>query len=181
MTSRSTNVRRHRIGALCRDERGAALLEFAFVAPVLMALLVGIVDTSLQFFAESNLDVASEKTARLLMTGSAKSNNWTQSQFKTQACSKIPTFMDCTKLIVDVRRASTFSDLNMSRPTITVDANGNPTSGTSYSTGNGGDVMILRLMYLWPAAYAPLDYGNTQRYGGRRLLVATSVFKAEPF
>ncbi len=169
------------IVSLRHDERGAALLEFAFVAPILLALLVGIADTNLQFFAQSNLDMAAGKASRLLMTGTAKASNWGQTDFKTAACSKLPAFMDCSQLIVDVRRASNFQTLDTTRPTITVDSNGQPSSSSAYNSGNGGDVMIMRLFYLWPAAYAPLGYGETQRYGGKRLLVSTAVFKAEPF
>jgi Flp pilus assembly protein TadG len=172
---------RHLVGRLGAGQRGAAMLEFAFVAPVLLALLIGIADTNLQFFAQSNLDLAASKSARLLITGAAKSNNWSQANFKAAVCTKLPQFMDCAQLTVDVRRASNFADLDVSIPSVTVDASGQPNGASAYTTGNGGDVMIMRLMYLWPASYAPLGYGETQRYGGKRLLISTAVFKAEPF
>lgn len=48
------------IGSLSRDRRAAALVEFAFAAPVLAGLLIGLVDLSM--YISSNLSV--ERAAR---------------------------------------------------------------------------------------------------------------------
>ena len=126
------------------DERGAALLEFAFVAPALLALILAIVDTSMQFFAQQSIDTVNEKASRLLITGQATTQNWSQSDFKAQVCARLPSFMDCNKVAVDVRRASTFDTLDTSMPTFTADANGNPLGTTSYTPPGPSDVVLLR-------------------------------------
>lgn len=46
------------------DTRGATIIEFAFVAPVLMVLLMGLFDLLHQIYAQSILDGALQKAAR---------------------------------------------------------------------------------------------------------------------
>ena len=175
-------TRRSVFARLRADQRGAALLEFAFVAPMLLALLLAIVDTSLQFFAQQNLESVNEKAARLLLTGQAKTNNWSESDFKTQVCNRLPSFMQCAKTIVEVRRASSFDSIDTTRSTITVDATGKPTGGSGYNYGTAGDIVMVRISYLWPIKFAPFDFGSTYvNYGGRRLMVSTTVIKTEPY
>ncbi len=54
---------RHRMGR--RDRRGAAMLEFAIVAPVLLALLLGIVEVARFLFLHHVLLTAVREGARL--------------------------------------------------------------------------------------------------------------------
>jgi len=175
-------VARGVLARLRADQRGAALLEFAFVAPVLLALLLAVVDTSMQFFAQQSLETANEKSARLLLTGQAKSNSWSQSDFKAQVCQRLPSFMQCSKTIVEVRRATSFDGIDTTGSDVTVDGNGDAAGGSGYNYGNAGDIVMLRVSYLWPIKFAPLEFGSGAfSYGGRRLLVSTTVVKTEPY
>lgn len=49
---------------LLRDERGATAIEFAMIAPVFLALVLGIFHLSLVSFTIANLNYAVEKSAR---------------------------------------------------------------------------------------------------------------------
>jgi Flp pilus assembly protein TadG len=51
-------------GHIARDRRGAAIIEFAIVVPVLMFLLMGLFDLLHQIYAQSILDGALQKAAR---------------------------------------------------------------------------------------------------------------------
>jgi len=53
-----------RLRFLGRDTRGATIVEFAIVAPVMMILLMGICDLSYQIYAQSILNGAMQKAAR---------------------------------------------------------------------------------------------------------------------
>ncbi len=53
-----------RLRALARNTRGATLLEFAIVAPVMMVLLMGICDMAYQIYAQSILNGALQKAGR---------------------------------------------------------------------------------------------------------------------
>ena len=176
---------RHRarrlLPALCADERGATILEFAFVAAPLMALLMAILVTSTVYFAQQGLETATEATARVLMTGTAQSGSYSAAQFKQAACKALPPYMTCANLLIDVQSASSFSSISTAPPTITFDNNGNVTNSFSYSPGNAGDIVVIRLMYIWKVPTGPLGFNVATLGNGRRLLMATSVAKTEPF
>jgi Flp pilus assembly protein TadG len=52
------------LGALRNDDRGATLIEFAFVAPVMLLMLMGFFDLAHQAYAQSVLTGAVNKAAR---------------------------------------------------------------------------------------------------------------------
>jgi hypothetical protein len=51
----------------------------------------------------------------------------------------------------------------------------------SYTPGGAGDIVVVRLYYQWPVYVTLLGNDLSNLSGGRRLLVATSVFRNEPF
>lgn len=173
--------RRCRLLALVGDRRGATIIEFAFVAAPLMALLMAILVTSTVYFAQQGLETATEATARVLMTGAAQSGGYSATQFKQAACNALPSFMSCANLMVDVQSASSFSAINTAAPTITFDSHGNVSNSFSYTPGNAGDIVIIRLLYIWKVPTGPLGFNVATLGNGQRLLMATSVAKTEPF
>ena len=58
---------------------------------------------------------------------------------------------------------------------------GGGTTTGQWGTPPAGDIVILRVMYNWPIVASPLLPGLANQSNGDRLLVATSVFKNEPF
>ena len=55
---------KRRLRPFARDTRGAALIEFAIVAPVMMVLLMGLSDLAYQIYAQSILNGALQKAGR---------------------------------------------------------------------------------------------------------------------
>jgi Flp pilus assembly protein TadG len=53
-----------RLRSLRRDRRGATIIEFAIILPVLMMMLMGLFDLMFQFYAQSILTGAVQKAAR---------------------------------------------------------------------------------------------------------------------
>ncbi|MBB4154243.1 Flp pilus assembly protein TadG [Sphingomonas jinjuensis] len=159
------------------DKSGATIVEFAIVSIPFFALLIAILQTSLVFFAQQALDTASEKAVRILVTGSAQKSGMTAAQFKTQACTSLPTFMQCANLIVDVQSAAQFSSIDTSTPTITYDSSGKPVS--AFDPGDSSEITIVRLMYIWNVAPGPLGFDLSTLSRGKRLMVSTQVFKSE--
>lgn len=53
-----------RLRSLVRDRRGNTVIEFAIVAPVMIALIMGLLDLGFQIYAQSVLDGAVQKAAR---------------------------------------------------------------------------------------------------------------------
>ena len=156
-------------------------MEFALVATPLAALMVAILQTSLTFFAQQNLESVAEKAVRQLVTGQAQKANTTQAQFKTLVCSKLPIFMKCANVYVDVQSATSFSNANTAPPTLTYDSNGAVTNAWVYSPQGAGAINVVRIMYAWQVGAGPLGFDISTMSSQRRLLVATSVFKTEPY
>ncbi|OYY88879.1 MAG: pilus assembly protein TadE [Sphingomonas sp. 28-66-16] len=167
--------------AIVADQRGATIIEFAFVAAPLMALLMAILVTSTVYFAQAGLETATEATARVLMTGTAQRGAFSAAQFKQAACNALPPFMSCNNLLVDVQSASAFSSIATAAPTITFDSHGNVSNSFAYTPGNAGDIVVIRLMYIWKVPTGPLGFNVATLGNGQRLLMATSVAKTEPF
>lgn len=67
-----------------RDRRGTAMIEFAFVAPVLFMLTIGTIDVGRAVWTASMLDhVARETTRYASVRGSASLNPVTDAQLQT--------------------------------------------------------------------------------------------------
>ena len=163
------------------DTRGATVVEFALVAAPLIALLLAILVTSLTFMAQQALETTAEGASRLIMTGQAQTNNWTAQQFQTQACRYLPSFMDCSKLMIDVETASSFSSISTAPITITYDPKTGKPNNLVYKTGGAGDIVVLRLIYMWPVVSGPLGFNLSNSGNSQRMLFATSVAKTEPY
>jgi hypothetical protein len=73
-----------------RGDGGAALLEFAFIAPVLFLLIFGMIDFGWLFFQNLDTRHAARETARLVATAGGTSDPYTSTaQVITEACSRI--------------------------------------------------------------------------------------------
>jgi Flp pilus assembly protein TadG len=166
---------------LARDSRGTTLVEFAFVVGPLLALLLAVVQTSLVFFTQQILETVAEKSVRQLLTGAAQNNNMTQAQFKALVCSKLPAYLKCANVMIDVRTANTFSSADTGSPTLTYDNQGNPTNSWVYNPGAPGEITVARIMYIWNTQKTPLGFDLSTMSNNRRLLISTSVFKTEPY
>ncbi len=57
------------LGRFLSHQRGVAAVEFAFVVPVLIILLTGIVQMGLMFFVHHNMLSVSQETVRLVAVG----------------------------------------------------------------------------------------------------------------
>ncbi len=177
---------RQQIGlrALLRCQRGGPAMELSLVAPMVLALLLAILHTALIFTANQALETAAEAAGRLVMTGQAQQSGWTQAQFQAQACAALPKFMPCAgRLYVDVAPVSSgnFSDAQTGAVALTYGASGAVNTTFSYSVGSRGDIVVVRLMYLWPTVNGPFGLSFVNQQGGNRMLTAASVLKTEYF
>ncbi|MCK1746220.1 pilus assembly protein [Bradyrhizobium sp. 139] len=173
------------------NRRGSAAVEFALVAPLFFALLFAIIETALMFFASQVLETITQNAARVVLTGQAQAQGGSvaacqttpgvamacdQTTFKAYVCTQIPALFDCSKLFVDVVSNNSFGALSL--PSYGDSCNFNP-AGMQYSAGSTGQVVVVRLFYQWPLIVTGLGYNIG--CSNKRLLVATTAFKNEPF
>jgi Flp pilus assembly protein TadG len=172
--------RRSRKSFVARED-GAAALEFAIVAAPFIALLVAGLQTALAFFAGQVLESAVADSSRSILTGSAQNGNLDQNAFAQLVCTKVQALFSCPSLMVDVQTASSFSAASTAMPTLTYNAQGQVNNSWSYNPGNPGDIVVVRVMYLWPTFLGPLGFSLSNQTNGSLLLMATAVFKNEPY
>ncbi len=194
---------------LVRHEGGAAALEFAVIAPGLIALILAILYTALCFLAQQMLESAAEGASRMVLTGAAQTIKlgsgrigMNAADFKDAICHGasgtdsngnpvtipvlLPAMLDCARLTVNVKTAVAYTTAGTGAPTFQYDADGNIVStGTNYSyqsNGSGqGVIVILQLIYLMPVGQGPLGFNLVDQPNGNRMLTATSVFTTESF
>lgn len=139
---------------LLQDESGATAVEFGMLAAPFVAMLLAILQTSTTLLLSQGLDTAVQEAGRMVMTGQVHANGGAASAaaFRDRyICNPtapnkrtLPNFIDCSKLVVDIRKAAQF-------------ASGVPafdTANPSSCIGGPGDVVIVRVLYHAPV-FAP--------------------------
>jgi Flp pilus assembly protein TadG len=160
------------------DRSGAAAVEFAMVAAPFLALVFAIMETAIVFFAGQALETAGADSARLIMTGQAQTQGFSQLQFKQAVCARIYALFSCdASLNVDVKSYPSFATVDVSKP---LDGNGNVKPG-AFNMGCAGDIVVVRLTYQWPVYVSLLGLNLADSAGSKRLLMSTVAFRNEPY
>lgn len=170
-----------RLPRILRERRAATAVEFALVLGPLLALLLGSLQVSLIFFANEELQSAATNVGRMIMTGQVQQASMTQAQFQQAVCNQLIDLFPCNGLMVDVQAATNYSSISTGSPTLTYNQNGTVNNAWNYNPGGPDDVVIVRVMYMWPVFGGALIPGLSDQPGSTRLLVGTSVFKNEPY
>lgn len=162
-----------------RQQDGAAAVEFALVAVPFLALTFAIIETALVFFAGQTLESAASNAARLIMTGQAQNGGFSQDDFKTAVCNDLSGLFDCANgVYVSVKSYASFSAVNTAAPV----TNGQlDTTNLAYTPGGPNCIVAVQLYYKWPIYVSLLGDNLSNLNGNYRLLVATSVFRNEPY
>jgi len=139
---------------ILRDESGATAVEFGMLAAPFIAMILAILQTSTSLLLSQGLDTAVQEAGRLVMTGQVHESGGVASAaaFRNNyICNPpapnkrtLPNFIDCSKLVVDIRKANQFSSGVPAFDTA------NPAS----CIGGAGDIIIVRVMYYAPV-FAP--------------------------
>jgi Flp pilus assembly protein TadG len=161
-----------------RQQDGAAAVEFALVALPFLALTFAILETALVFFAGQTLETAVTDSGRLIMTGQAQTAGYSKDDFKNQVCAHIYGLFDCANgIYVDVKTYTSFAAISNPPPITDGEFD---SSKLNYTPGGVGDIVVVTIYYQWPI-YVSLLGNNLANLGNKRLLVATSVFRNEPY
>jgi Flp pilus assembly protein TadG len=163
---------RNRCASFVKDKRGATAVEFALVAAPFLGLLVALIQTFLVFFAQELLETVVQQSSRQILTGQVQSQQLTQAQFKQVVCNQIAILFNCSGLMVDVQVAASWSSAPPSAPPLTYDSQGQVSNTWQFNPGNAGDIVVVRVMYLWP-----IFMFSSQT---SQMIMATAAFQNEP-
>ena len=172
---------RPRKRAFLRNENGATAVEFALVAAPFIALLVGIIQTFLVFFAGQQFQMIVTQTSRIILTGQAQKQGLNQSAFAQKLCANVAVLFTCGSIMIDVQAYSSFSSANTGAPTLTFNGSGQVANTWQYNPGSPGQIVVVRAMYQWPVFLGPIGFNLSNLSNGNRLIMATAVFKNEPY
>ncbi|HEX3862687.1 MAG TPA: TadE/TadG family type IV pilus assembly protein [Stellaceae bacterium] len=191
-------VRRAANSVIHMDNRGATLIEFAIVAPMLLLLMTTIIDLGIMLTTQSLLDGAARDAARLIRTGQVSTSGNPISTFQTLLCSKLSPIMSTatcqSKVIFDVEVFPDFGDVSFKPCTLNNNQTGTGTV-CKFSSGGSTDIVGVQVTYnrtfIVPWVGACLTGGSCWTGTGSAIgtkpgansvpLVSTVVFKNEPF
>ncbi len=178
--------RRNRFVAFIKDRKGATAVEFALIGAPFLALIAALIQTFLLFFAQSQLESAVRASGRQIMTGQVQTADASLTSaaavtaFHQIVCNNAAILFTCAGLMVDVQVAPQWSSANAATPTLTYDSNGNVTNAWQFNPGNAGDIVVVRVMYLWPVFFGPIAFNMANQANGSRLIMASAAFQNEP-
>jgi Flp pilus assembly protein TadG len=186
--NRGVGAGRGRIFRFSRDERGVTAIEFAFVAPILFAVLLATLQIAVIFFAESYLATVADATMRTVLTNQAATSGVTiatfPAQFRTELCKNVTALLNCNQIIISLQPAPTTS-AGIASALPTFDATGKLVGTPAITCINPNQQALLILMYQWPVISGPFGYGALKTYfgtlaNGTYPIAATEVFQTEP-
>jgi Flp pilus assembly protein TadG len=166
------------------DVRATTAVEFALVAPLVIALILGAMQIAVIYLAKAELENAAEQAARLVMTNQAPASGTAgQTSFQSTVCGYLPALFSCSGVMVDLQAqsisASSSDAVVMTPPTLTYGSNGQVTNSWNYNPGSPGQLEILRVMYQWPVVAGPLGLVFNDLANGTLLMSSTQVFQNE--
>ncbi len=172
-----------------KEKAGVAAVEFGMIAMPFFGLLFSIFETATDFYINATLQTAVTAAARDILTGQAQTANYSSAaDFINKAlcgggtiARRVPAFMNCTRIKVDVRPAAAFAGMDMSKP---VHSGALDTSSWSYNPGTNNQLIVVRAVYTVPIVTSIFGTANTVIVAGsswpQRVLLATAAFKNEP-
>ncbi len=165
---------------LWRAQDGSAAIEFGIVALPFLFMLFAVLEMALIFTVDSVLDNAAVETGRLVRTGQVSAQAMTREQFKDELCDRMSIFESSCRAegttTIDVRVVPQF-DTPLDNP---ADDGDIQAGETSYTPGDPGNLILMRVWYRHPIFTAFLAPGMQEQANGYRLLASTTAFRNEP-
>ncbi len=186
---RKTRLRRK----FLKDQRGTAAIEFAFVAPLIFAVILSGFESGLMFTKVQFVEMAIEDVTREIYTGQVLNQELTREDVIQRICYKIEVVQQCNgNVTLQIERLNTYSLDNISERTCI--HSGETLSNEdlpAYQTTNGGELVFLRVCITTDVVVDGLEwmtfYGTNlalrlpRTSEGKYAIFASAVFRNEPF
>ena len=178
-----------------RDTRGAAAVEFALIASMLIFLILFLMTAGFILYLNQALDYAASKAARQVMIGAVQKGNLSQSSFiTTDLCPYLPAALSCANVIVNLQTATEAAQPAGYYTYLNNPSSSNPSgliiptlsnASTQFLPGSQGSYEYLQVIYpitYFPSVFASM-FSNGATYNGAPayLAVSTAVFKNEQY
>lgn len=167
---------------LVRDARGAAAVEFALLSVPFTLLLCAILEAGLVLLQQQSLSAAVDRAGRPLSTGAFQSGadgSAPAERFAALLCRQYA--FDCSRLKVEVTASPTVASQSVSQPYDAANRTMTEGFGTRFQCPAGDQLVIVRAAAPIPQVFSFLDFSGRKLATGERLIIATAVFRSEPF
>ncbi len=159
---------------------GSAAIEFAFIAPIFLVLLMGTMEAGIIFLGDIVLENATYDAARQIRTGQVELSAMTQAQFRQLICNEISPLLRCdANLQIDVETFANFGSVGMPNP-VRADGTLDP-SLNNWAPGTVCSTVLVRSFYTWAVATPLLTPFLVNMGSGHHLMTAASAFRNEPY
>lgn len=158
---------------------GAAALEFAIVAFPFFLFLLAVIEIAYMFFLSIWIDNAALESSRKVRTGQMQYAHASAQDFFDDVCDNLKPVAPCdSHLFVDVEVYDDFGSMTDPPP---IDEGEFDSTGLSTDFGEAGDIVLVRVYYVWDVFFPSLGTGLSNLSGGRRLMMSAVAFRNEPF
>lgn len=180
------SVARIRAGRWLADESGVAASEFAAVLMPFLFLVLGIMGSGLQFFAQNALEHGVEAAGRAVRTGQSQSTDQLMSQFKTKLCQAAGSFIKCDDSHLRVLVGSWSDWASVTPPdcmsgTSMAPSTGVATDKVSQYSGGSGAIVMITACYKWDLSTGLFMYSPVKLSDGSVLMQSSTAFRTEPY
>jgi Flp pilus assembly protein TadG len=128
---------RRRLAEFLREERGAALVEFAFAGPILITTLMVIIEVALVIFLNLMVESGVREAARFGLTGNVE-DGYTREEYIVEIVNqRTMGLMEITEDNVSVKVYESFEDIQDAEPFTDVNGNGQHEGAEPYTDTNG--------------------------------------------
>lgn len=186
--------RRALLARFRKDRSGVAAVEFALVALPFFGIIFAILEISLHFWANQVLETMVSDASRRIYTGQFQQGNAATTdeaqlldRFKRLMCletvdgaerPRAALFNCMADVKLDIRARDDFPD-RIEVPTLDSSTNRLDTRGWGYRPSQPREIVVVRAALEMPLFVSVFGRGNLGN--GRNLIMATAVFRNEPF
>lgn len=151
---------------LLTSKDGLTTVEFAFIAPVMMLLMMGIIEFSMIMFTQAVMESATSNTARMGKTGYTAPGLTRQQQLINNVAARTAGLLDQNHITVTMKTYDSFDNVDDPEPFIDANSNGMYNPGETYTdingngqwdqdmssagAGNANDIVVYTVTYPWP-------------------------------
>lgn len=168
---------------LRKNNRGAAAVEFALVAPLFFAFIFSLFEAGILFTRIALIEDATRSASRQIYTGTAQSGGMTQGDLEDLICDETYGFISCTDSItLEVTTITGFDSIPATNATCDEsDDEINPV--VQYTPGARTETVFVRVCVTVPVLTPGLGLGAAlQKTANDKYAVVTSfAFENEPF
>lgn len=163
-----------------KDKSGVAAVEFSLIGIPFILMIVGIIELSLMFAAQSLLHEATFTASRLIRTGQIQTAGGNQAQaFREAVCRFSSRMIPCNEIQFQVRQLPNFGAAE-AIPPAEFDDDGNM-ADQDFDAGGVSDVVLIRVSYNYNIITPLMQPLLTNRGGGSRIMLSTIVLQNEPY